>query len=214
MRLLSIQARAFHLHQSGYCRLQKKDLPADRNQLLLFIPGTHTAGTPPGGKGVGFLEVPAGEEKAFLKDRPVQEMSGIAKNRQRSLAAPGALTFGHVANLPSMLMKQKFGIWGQQLGQQFAGGTARPAAHFQRRQLIRVDGRWQARLDRRRVDDQAPVFQFQLPSVPQAQVVAIRDRHLHLHDRGAQIQQAPIPHVLVHAFETDGLIFVQPDGVL
>ncbi len=66
-------------------------------------------------KGVGFLEVPAGEEKAFLKDRPVQELSGIAKNRQRSLAALGALTFGHVAGLPSMLLKQKFGIWGQQL---------------------------------------------------------------------------------------------------
>jgi hypothetical protein len=42
-------------------------------------------------------------------------MSGIAKNRQRSLAALGALTFGHVAKLPSMLLKQKFGIWGQQL---------------------------------------------------------------------------------------------------
>ena len=66
-------------------------------------------------KGVGFLEVPAGEEKAFLKDRPVSEMSGIGKNRQRSLAAFMAFTFGDVAALPSMLLKQKFGIWGQQL---------------------------------------------------------------------------------------------------
>jgi DNA polymerase-4 len=66
-------------------------------------------------KGVGFLEVPAGQEKDFLNDRPVQELSGIAKNRQRSLAAFGAFTFGHVAKLPSMLLKQKFGIWGQQL---------------------------------------------------------------------------------------------------
>ena len=66
-------------------------------------------------KGVGFLEVPAGQEKEFLKDRPVSEMSGIGKNRQRSLAALGAFTFGHVAQLPSMLLKQKFGIWGQQL---------------------------------------------------------------------------------------------------
>jgi DNA polymerase-4 len=66
-------------------------------------------------KGVGFLEVPAGQEKVFLNDRPVRELSGIAKNRQRSLAALGALTFGHVAKLPSMLLKQKFGIWGQQL---------------------------------------------------------------------------------------------------
>jgi DNA polymerase-4 len=66
-------------------------------------------------KGVGFIEVPTGQEKDFLHNRPVQELSGIAKNRQRSLAALGALTFGHVAKLPSMLLKQKFGIWGQQL---------------------------------------------------------------------------------------------------
>ena len=63
----------------------------------------------------GFLEVKAGEEKAFLQDRGVRELSGIGKNRQRSLAALGALTFGHVAKLPSTLLKQKFGIWGQQL---------------------------------------------------------------------------------------------------
>ena len=63
----------------------------------------------------GFLEIKPGEEKEFLKDRPVRELSGIGKNRQRSLAALGALTFGHVAKLPSSLLKQKFGIWGQQL---------------------------------------------------------------------------------------------------
>jgi DNA polymerase-4 len=63
----------------------------------------------------GFMEVAAGEEKGFLKDRPVRELSGIGKNRQRSLAALGAFTFEDVAKLPSMLLKQKFGIWGQQL---------------------------------------------------------------------------------------------------
>lgn len=63
----------------------------------------------------GFLEIPPGAEKEFLKDRSVRELSGLGKNRQRSLAALGALTFDHVAKLPSMLLKQKFGIWGQQL---------------------------------------------------------------------------------------------------
>jgi DNA polymerase-4 len=63
----------------------------------------------------GFLEVKSGEEKEFLKDRSVRELSGIGKNRQRSLAALGAQTFGHVAKMPSPLLKQKFGIWGQQL---------------------------------------------------------------------------------------------------
>jgi DNA polymerase-4 len=63
----------------------------------------------------GFMEIPAGMEKEFLKDRPVRELSGIAKNRERALAALGARTFGEVAQLPSMLLKQRFGIWGQQL---------------------------------------------------------------------------------------------------
>jgi DNA polymerase IV len=63
----------------------------------------------------GFIEIKTGEEKEFLKDRSVRELSGIGKNRQRALAALGALTFGHIAKLPSPLLKQKFGIWGQQL---------------------------------------------------------------------------------------------------
>jgi len=63
----------------------------------------------------GFCDVPPGTEKEFLKDRSVRELSGIAKNRQRSLAALGATTFGHVAKLPSHLLQKKFGIWGQQL---------------------------------------------------------------------------------------------------
>ncbi len=63
----------------------------------------------------GFVEIPNGQEKEFLKDRSVRELSGIGKNRQRALAALGAETFGHVAGLPSLLLRQKFGIWGQQL---------------------------------------------------------------------------------------------------
>lgn len=63
----------------------------------------------------GFMEVPAGREKDFLQDRPVRELCGIGKHRERSIRALGALTFGHVAQLPSMLLRQKFGIWGQQL---------------------------------------------------------------------------------------------------
>ena len=63
----------------------------------------------------GFIEIKPGEEKEFLRDRSVRELSGIGKNRQRALAALGAMTFGHVAKLPSPLLRQKFGIWGQQL---------------------------------------------------------------------------------------------------
>lgn len=63
----------------------------------------------------GFIEIPSGSEKEFLKDRSVREMSGIGSRRQRTLSALGAKTFGHVAKLPSTLLRQKFGIWGQQL---------------------------------------------------------------------------------------------------
>ncbi len=63
----------------------------------------------------GFIEIPSGAEKEFLKDRSVRELSGIGKNRQRALAALDATTFGHVAKLPSPLLKKKFGIWGTQL---------------------------------------------------------------------------------------------------
>jgi DNA polymerase-4 len=63
----------------------------------------------------GFIEIKPGEEKEFLKDHSVRELSGIGKNRQRVLAVLGALTFGHVAKIPSPLLKQKFGIWGTQL---------------------------------------------------------------------------------------------------
>ena len=63
----------------------------------------------------GFIDIPTGQEKEFLKDRPVREMSGVGGRRERSLAGLGARTFGDVAEMPSGLLKQKFGIWGQQL---------------------------------------------------------------------------------------------------
>jgi DNA polymerase-4 len=63
----------------------------------------------------GFIEIPPGGEKEFLAGRDLREMSGIGKNRQRALGALGARTFGDAAKLPSTLLKQRFGIWGQQL---------------------------------------------------------------------------------------------------
>lgn len=63
----------------------------------------------------GFKEIPPEREREFLRDLPVRTMSGIAGRRERTLAGLGARTFGDVAKLPSMMLKQKFGIWGQQL---------------------------------------------------------------------------------------------------
>lgn len=63
----------------------------------------------------GFLEVGAGTEKDFLASRNVRELSGIGENHAQALAALGAVTFGDVARLPSMLLRQRFGIFGQKL---------------------------------------------------------------------------------------------------
>ena len=63
----------------------------------------------------GFVEVPPDCEKEFLADRHVSELAGVGKRRERSLAVLGARTFDDVARLPSTMLKQKFGIWGQQL---------------------------------------------------------------------------------------------------
>ena len=63
----------------------------------------------------GFVEVPPDQEKEFLAERHVSELAGVGKRRERSLAVLGARTFGDVAKLPSAILKQKFGIWGQQL---------------------------------------------------------------------------------------------------
>ena len=63
----------------------------------------------------GFLEIAAGMEKEFLSPRDLRELSGIGEQRAGALAALGAFTFGDVAALPSMLLRQRFGIWGQKL---------------------------------------------------------------------------------------------------
>ena len=63
----------------------------------------------------GFLEVAAGAEKDFLAARSVRELSGIGENHANALAALGAFKFGDVARLSSMLLRQRFGIWGQKL---------------------------------------------------------------------------------------------------
>jgi len=63
----------------------------------------------------GFLVVAAGREKEFLLARDLRELSGIGESRAQALAALGARTFGDVARLPSMLLRQRFGIWGQKL---------------------------------------------------------------------------------------------------
>lgn len=68
---------------------QNPSLPADRHQLLFFIPGTHTAGTPRGGKGpIKFLQTAAnsGYHVIFLT-YPNDVAAAEACNKLRDPAA-------------------------------------------------------------------------------------------------------------------------------
>ena len=63
----------------------------------------------------GFCEVKESEERAFLKDMPVQKLAGIAERRARSLRAIGVWTLGDVALLPLEIMRRRFGVFGEEL---------------------------------------------------------------------------------------------------
>jgi DNA polymerase-4 len=63
----------------------------------------------------GFREVKEGEERAFLKDVPVQKLVGIAERRARSLRALGVWTLGDVALLPLEILRRRFGVFGEEL---------------------------------------------------------------------------------------------------
>ncbi len=59
-----------------------------------------------------FLEVPEGREREFLAPVPVRKIAGIAKRRALALRALGATTFGDVAQLPTELLRKRFGVFG------------------------------------------------------------------------------------------------------
>ncbi|MCG3149199.1 MAG: DNA polymerase IV [Verrucomicrobiae bacterium] len=63
----------------------------------------------------GFLEIPAEQEREFLRDIPVQKLAGIANRRARSLRALGVWTFGDVAQLPLGLLEKRYGFLGLEL---------------------------------------------------------------------------------------------------
>jgi DNA polymerase-4 len=63
----------------------------------------------------GFLEIPADQEREFLRDIPVQKLAGIAERRARSLRAIGVWTFGDLAALPLGLLEKRYGFLGLEL---------------------------------------------------------------------------------------------------
>jgi DNA polymerase IV len=76
----------------------------------------------------GFLEVKEDEERDFLHDIPVRQLSGIAGRRARSLQALGVWTFGDIAQLPLGLLEKRYGFLGLELWQLSRGEYREPLA--------------------------------------------------------------------------------------
>jgi DNA polymerase-4 len=154
----------------------------------------------------GFLEVSAGTEKEFLFPRDLRELSGIGESRAQALAALGARTFGDVAALPSMLLRQRFGIWGQKLWL-FANGDwpeklvaeARTRTMISRQKTFPFD-----------VIDYGRVLQFGLAEVKKLMEVLRREqllpRELGVVVRFADFSEARAEHRFRTAQERDEIV--------
>lgn len=154
----------------------------------------------------GFLEVSAGTEKDFLSARDLRELSGIGEGRAQALAALGARTFGDVAALPSMLLKDRFGIWGQKLWL-FANGEwseklvaeARTRTMISRQKTFPFD-----------VIDYGRVLQFGLAEVKKLMEVLRREqllpRELGVVVRFADFSEARAEHRFRAAQERDEIV--------
>jgi DNA polymerase-4 len=154
----------------------------------------------------GFLEVGAGTEKEFLAVRNVRELSGIGENHARALAALGAVTFGDVARLPSMLLRQRFGIFGQKLWL-FANGEWS--------EKLVVEARTRTMISRQKtfpfdVIDYGRVLQFGLAEVKKLMAVLRREellpREISVAVRFADFTEVAAKHGFRVAQERDEIV--------
>ena len=76
----------------------------------------------------GLLEVPAGEEAAFLAPRPVRQLPGLGPQAEAELARLGIRTLGQLAALPASRLRALFGKWGPALGERARGIDPTPVA--------------------------------------------------------------------------------------
>ena len=155
----------------------------------------------------GFLEIAAGREKEFLSPRDLRELSGIGEHRADALAALGARKFSDVAALPSMLLRQRFGIWGQKLWL-FANGEwpeellaeVRPRTMISRQKTFSFD-----------VRDYCRVLQFGTVELKtllaQLRREQLAPRELGVTVRFADFSEASAKHRFRVAQERDEIIF-------
>ena len=154
----------------------------------------------------GFLEVSAGTEKDFLSARDLRELSGIGESRAQALAALGARTFGDVVALPTMLLRQRFGIWGQKLFL-FASGQWPEKLVAEVRTRTMISRQKTFAFD---VIDYGRVLQFGLAEVKKLMAVLRREqllpRELGVVVRFADFSEARAEHRFRAAQERDEII--------
>src|SRR5437667_115090 len=78
------------------------------------------------GKPDGFVEVPAGEEAAFLAPLPIRRLWGVGAATERELASLGVATIGQLAAVPGAALEARFGRSGRHLRELALGRDDRP----------------------------------------------------------------------------------------
>ncbi len=76
----------------------------------------------------GLLVVPAGEERSFLSNLPVDKLPGIGKKSEQILKGLGVNTIGELAALPPYVLKSHFGAAGEIMRNQANGIDDRKVA--------------------------------------------------------------------------------------
>ena len=154
----------------------------------------------------GFLEVSAGMEKEFLAARNVRELSGVGESRAQALAALGAVTFGDVARLSSMLLRQRFGIWGQKLFL-FANGEWHETLMAEARTRTMISRQKTFPFD---VRDYGRVLQFGMVELKKLLAQLRREqlapREISVAVRFADFSESRAEHLFRVAQERDGII--------
>jgi DNA polymerase-4 len=69
----------------------------------------------------GLLEVPPGEERAFLAPLPIEKLPGIGKKTEQKLKGLGIKTLGQLAEMPLEALKSHFGAFGETLHRSASG---------------------------------------------------------------------------------------------
>ncbi|HEY40514.1 MAG TPA: DNA polymerase IV [Dehalococcoidia bacterium] len=69
----------------------------------------------------GLLEIPPGEEQAFLAPLPIEKLPGIGKKTEQKLKGLGIKTLGQLARMPLEALKSHFGAFGETLHRSASG---------------------------------------------------------------------------------------------